>query len=119
MIGSRKKMNKKGDIPITILVIGVFAICSLALLSFLNSDIQTENSFVGIGLIEKMNSQIEEYSVYKNSENLNIKMENGETFFYQEKREKGKPWELERIDEFPYFKRKEKITFLVKYNLPN
>lgn len=44
--------NKRGDIPVTILVIGVFAICALAIFSFLYSTKQVQNNFVGVGLIE-------------------------------------------------------------------
>jgi len=58
------KSNKRGDISITILVIGVLLLCVLALFSFYSSAIRTRNTFVGIGLIEKMNSQIEENSFY-------------------------------------------------------
>ena len=47
-----KKMNKKGDIPVTILVIGVFVICALALLSFVKFNLDSDKDFVGIGLIE-------------------------------------------------------------------
>jgi hypothetical protein len=54
-----KMKNKRGDIPITILVIGVFAVCTLAILSFIASTISLRNSFVGIDLTEKINKQIE------------------------------------------------------------
>jgi hypothetical protein len=53
------KNNRRGDIPITILVIGIFAVCTLAILSFISSTISLRNSFVGIDLIEKMNKDIE------------------------------------------------------------
>lgn len=52
-------INKRGNIPITILVIGVLLVCALAILSFLSSTIKVRNSFVGIGVLEKMNSQLE------------------------------------------------------------
>ncbi len=51
--------NKRGDIPITILVIGVFAVCTLAVLSFIGSTISLRNSFIGIDLVENMNKKIE------------------------------------------------------------
>ncbi|MCK9595599.1 hypothetical protein M0R19_00210 [Candidatus Pacearchaeota archaeon] len=51
--------NKRGDIPTTILVIGVLLICTIALFSFFSSTIKVGNSFVGIGLVEKLNSQVE------------------------------------------------------------
>ena len=66
MANSRMK-DKRGDIPITILVIGVFLVCALALFSFFFSVIKTRNNFVGIGIVEEMNSQLEEKTF--NSEN--------------------------------------------------
>jgi len=55
-----KKFNKRGDIPITILVIGVFAICVLAILSFNFANSKIVERFVGIGLIETINSVAKE-----------------------------------------------------------
>lgn len=51
--------NKRGDIPITILVIGVFVVCTLALLSFFVSSINLRNSFVGVDFTEETNKYIE------------------------------------------------------------
>ena len=51
--------NKRGNLPIIILVLGVLAVCSLALLSFYSSNLKVSNNFVGVKLIEKLNSQIE------------------------------------------------------------
>ncbi len=51
--------NKKGNLPIIILVLGILAICSLALLSFYNANLKVSNNFAGVKLIEKLNSQIE------------------------------------------------------------
>jgi hypothetical protein len=50
--------NKRGDITITILVIGVIVICGLAVYSFFSSMVQTRNSFIGIGIVDKMNMQV-------------------------------------------------------------
>jgi len=58
-----RKMNKKGDLPVTILVIGVFAVCTLALLSFFYSSFLIHKSFVGVEIIENANIQIEENSL--------------------------------------------------------
>ncbi|MCL5018222.1 MAG: hypothetical protein M1416_00435 [Candidatus Pacearchaeota archaeon] len=52
--------NRSGDIPITILVIGVIVICGIAMFSFFNSMVQTRNSFVGIGMVNEINMQAEE-----------------------------------------------------------
>ncbi len=59
--------NKRGDIPVTILVIGVVAVCILAILSFLSSSFNFSHSFAGISEIEEMNSKIDEYHFYKNA----------------------------------------------------
>ncbi|MCK9568295.1 lytic transglycosylase domain-containing protein [Candidatus Pacearchaeota archaeon] len=56
--------NKRGDIPVIILAIAVFVICSVALASFYSSDIDVRNSFVGIGQVQKLNAQIEENYFY-------------------------------------------------------
>jgi len=56
------KRDKRGDIPITILVIGIILVCAIAIFSFFSSTIKARNSFVGIGFVEKLNSQIEEKS---------------------------------------------------------
>jgi hypothetical protein len=95
--------NKRGDIPIVILVIGVFVVCTLALLSFFNSSIQVKNSFVGIDLIEEMNSQVEKSQFFKEDVSE----------FYLEKKKLSSFGEIF----FPWTK--EKIVFSVKYNLPS
>jgi hypothetical protein len=56
--------NQRGDIPISILTIGVVLVCSIALFSFFSSTVRMRSSFVGIGLVEQLNSQIEENSFY-------------------------------------------------------
>jgi len=59
-------MNKKADIPVTILVIGVFAICSLAILSFYISTDSIKSSFNSLDYFETINSQIDAYYLYQN-----------------------------------------------------
>lgn len=56
--------NKKGDLPVTILVIGVFAVCSLALITFFISDLKTVNSFGSIDLMENISVQINQYNYF-------------------------------------------------------
>ncbi len=56
----KTNFNRRGDIPITVLVIGIILICCFAILSFLSSTIKAKDSFIGINLVEKLNSQIEE-----------------------------------------------------------
>ena len=55
-------MKSKGNLPIVILVIGVFAVCSLALLTFLIADFRTNNSFVGIGIMLQLQEDIDEHA---------------------------------------------------------
>jgi hypothetical protein len=109
------KKNKKGDVPVTILVIGVFAICSLALLTFFISDFKITNSFVSFEVMEKMNSQIDEYKYYK-SEGVSEKKiqgyyrileENGRSYLYLEKYSSG------------IFGNEKKLLFSVRYPVPN
>lgn len=59
-------MNKKASVPVTILVIGVFALCSLAMFTFFVSDFKIGNSFVGLGVMQEINSEVEAYYFYKN-----------------------------------------------------
>lgn len=85
---------KKGNIPITILVIGIFAVCSLALFTFFISDFETSNSFVGVDILHKVNSMRDEYQFYKNSgvpDNIllgifQLKDEGGQKYFYAEEK---------------------------------
>ncbi|VVB83241.1 Membrane-bound lytic murein transglycosylase C [uncultured archaeon] len=56
--------NRKGDIPTNILVLGIVLVCGIALISFFYSTVKMRDSFVGIGLVEQLNSQIEENSFY-------------------------------------------------------
>ncbi len=56
---NKRIRNCKGDVPVTILVLGVFVVCTLALLSFINSDRNSEKSFVGVKIMEEANMEIE------------------------------------------------------------
>ena len=58
-------MNKRADISIVILVLGVVAICILTIFSFVGVNNERKNDFLGIGLIETMNSIEEELKFYK------------------------------------------------------
>ena len=59
--------NKKADIPITILIIMVVAICILAIFSFINSRNQVQSNRLGIGLIETIHSDVEKFYFYLNT----------------------------------------------------
>ena len=62
------KMNKRGDISITLLVMGVFAACTLTLFSFYISGVDRKETGLKIGIMEKINSLAEEIKFYKNPE---------------------------------------------------
>ena len=64
MIRNLLKMNKRGDIPITILVIGVLAICVLAIFSFYSSNRNFKNTPVSMDVIEKILIEKEKISLY-------------------------------------------------------
>ena len=59
--------NKRGDLPVTILVIGVILVSALALFSFLTSSFSSGQSFKGISLMEELNAKIDAYYFYRNS----------------------------------------------------
>ncbi len=59
--------NKRGDIPITILVIGILAICILAIFSFYSSDRNVKDDFSSVGVIEKVLIVKEKISLYNKS----------------------------------------------------
>jgi len=102
-------MNKKADLPVTILVIGVVLICGLALFSFLASGFKTGQSLLGISQIEEINEKIDEYHFYKNmglSEEKIIEaleIEDGEI-------------SIEKTS--PNIFKKERFLFSVKYDFP-
>ncbi|MFC1710555.1 hypothetical protein ACFLZJ_00115 [Nanoarchaeota archaeon] len=83
------KMDKKADIPVTILVIGVLVVCSLALYTFLSSVKVVNEKFFGIDLIEEVNHLIEQ---------------NPQNPYYREKIDTGfdfnlagRPWSKEKV----------------------
>ena len=60
--------NKRGDIPVVILVIGVVMLCGIAIVSFFISDIQINGEPLGVGLMEEINADIEKFYFYLNLE---------------------------------------------------
>lgn len=72
--------NKRGDIPITILVIGILAICALAIFSFYFSKRDIESSLGSVDVIEKVLITKEKISLYK--ESLEFTQEEIEEIFW-------------------------------------
>ena len=111
--------NRKGDVPTAILVLGTFAVCALALVSFFASSILVETTFFGPDLVEKMNSQVNEYKFYssKSLDNNEIReiLLLEENFYINEE---GKYFEINKRDEGFWFWEDEKFLFSVKYYIP-
>jgi hypothetical protein len=63
----KPKINKRGDVSIVLLVIGVFAICALAIISFLLHLRIKEGNFADIETFENLSSQAEDFYFYVNS----------------------------------------------------
>lgn len=61
------KVNKRGDISITLLVIGVFAVCTLAIVSFLLQNQISQGGFADIETMERLFSQAEDFYFHVNS----------------------------------------------------
>jgi len=60
--------NRRADIPIVILVIGVVAICGLAILSFIVSDkVNVNPKKLGLEVFEQVHSDVEKFEFYKNA----------------------------------------------------
>jgi hypothetical protein len=53
------KKNKRGDVPVTVLVLGVLAVCTLAMLSFISADRNSQKSFVGVEILEQAHIKVE------------------------------------------------------------
>jgi len=75
----KNKMNKKADITITILVIGVFIVCTLAIFSFISETSKSNQHLASVGFLETINSMKEEiqftplpYKMEKNGLNINM-----------------------------------------------
>ncbi len=83
--------NKRADITITILVMGVFVVCSLALASFFYSDFSIRDPSNGLKSMEKMNVNIEKYNspFSDNLDLLSIETDVQGNKFFVLKREKG------------------------------
>ena len=97
--------NKRGDIPITILVIGILAICILAIFSFYLSNRNVKDDFSSISAIEKVLIAKEKISLYK--ESLEFTWEEIEEIFEIKSDIQGK------------YITEEEGPLLVRYNLLN
>ncbi len=60
----RLKFNRRADVSITLLVIGVFAVCTLAIVSFLLNGRLSQGSFANMEIFENLSSQAEDFYFY-------------------------------------------------------
>jgi flagellar basal body-associated protein FliL len=60
-------MNKRGDVPVMILVIGVIAICGLAIFSFITFKQSSDKNSLekGLYLFEQVYSDLEKFEFYR------------------------------------------------------
>lgn len=58
-------VNKRGDVPVMILVVGVFVICTAALLSFSFFDSGSKKDLESVTVVELANSKMDNYYFYK------------------------------------------------------
>ena len=67
IISGKNKWNKRGDIPVYILIFGVLAMCGLLLISFSISINDSRRGFSGLEILGGIHSLEEEFQFYKNS----------------------------------------------------
>jgi hypothetical protein len=65
------KINKRASVPVTILVIGVFALCALALLTFFLSEFHFSNSFAMVDDLRALKVFEDEWYFYENQGKAN------------------------------------------------
>jgi len=58
-------MNRRGDVPIVVLVIGVVVICSLAIFSFITFSKVSDKSNLEVALFEDVHSDLVKFYFYK------------------------------------------------------
>ena len=106
--------NKRGDIPIIVLVIGVFALCGLAIISFILSEQASDRDILLVSFIESVNSDVEEFYFYLNaglSEEEAAREINAEILENRLIIERN--WIVSESDGF--FRRKDKEKIKIKY----
>jgi len=101
-------MEKKANVPVTILVVGVFVVCTLAIISFVLAKSNTGEDFIGVKLVELVNSQFEDFLVHKDLSRVDTKkLDDGTRVLY-----------LEQTKTTGFlFWQKERVVFSVEYPL--
>ncbi len=102
------KTNKRADITIAILVMGVFVLCGLTLLSFYFSGTSVvRDPSLGLDLMEKMNSHLE---MHFSPENIQNEFREIKDIVFKSDLQGNRFFIIEK-------KQKEKLIFYVKYYL--
>ena len=114
-----KFIHKKGDLPITLLVIGVFAICAFALLTFFISDFKISNSFAGPNRMININSYADEYMFYKNAGMSDDKLKSIFNITTEYERDYFTDKVVDNRGGFWIFGGKEVLEFSVKSQVPS
>ena len=96
------KSNKKGDITITILVVGIFVVCTLALITFFLTSLSVSNDYVDVGLMEKVSIRMEKEELLSGPDEIG-------SYFLKESKLAREHW---------YSLTKTKEVFYVKYRAP-
>lgn len=114
-------MNRKGNIPITLLVIGIFVVCSLAIVTFFISSSKVNSSFTGVSIMRELDSQINQYKFLINE---GISKDKAKSFFPVRQNSFGEDvlffeikdtrWSWDVANGF----RTEYVAFSVEYVLP-
>ena len=60
--------DKKADIPLVILVIGVLAVCAITIFSFMSFSFKIGKTFSQVSVVEALDVKINEYLFYKNNQ---------------------------------------------------
>jgi hypothetical protein len=108
--------NKRGDIPIVILVLGVFFICMMVLGSFYIFQNRMNRTFVGTGVIENATAIGDKYHFYQNTGKFS-EQEIDELLGIQTD-EQGNKYVLVETKSSPGLFQAEKVVASVKYYLP-
>ncbi len=117
---TEKTDSKKGDLPVTILVIGIFAVCAFALLTFFISDFNISNSFVGISSTSHVSSFMDQYLFFESHQVptaklnplFNVTVQGGKEYLSESKYENQGGF-LGIIGGSPV------LVFSVKYQIPS
>lgn len=108
MLHKENLFSKRANITITVLVISVLLLCSIALITFIMAKTRIVNIFTGVYLMEEMNSQIEDYSINSNLNMVDTRVNSlGKKVFYQKKTDSTGFW----------LWKKDKVSFSVEYPL--